>query len=457
MKNRCFILLLMLCASAAASAGPRIASWQTASGAKVLFVRASEIPMADIRVVFDAGSARDGAQWGLAGLTNAMLAEGANGLSAQTISERFDDIGARYGSGALRDMAWVNLRSITETASLEAALSTLAQVLQSPDFPASALERERKRMLTGLKQREQDPGAKAEDAFYSNLYKDHPYGSPTQGSERTLLALKREDVLAFYRRFYSARNAIIAIVGDLDRDRAAAIAEQLASKLPAGTKPPSLPPAPALNQTLEVKVPFKSTQTHVWVGAPGMARGDRTPSRYTWAITAWAVADSYRLYKTIRERRGLSYSVYSYFIPMRVTGPFIAALQTSNAQAGEALHLLVDTVQDYIETGPSAAELDASKKNIQGGFPLRIDSNNEIVEYLVIIGFYNLPLDYLETYVANRVKAVSLAAIRDAYQRRLHPANLVKIIVGPERAESASALPAAPPPPLRHLHGGGTP
>ncbi|MGH8544793.1 MAG: insulinase family protein, partial [Gammaproteobacteria bacterium] len=129
MKHRCFILVLMLCASAAAPAGPRIASWQTASGAKVLFVRASEIPMVDVRVVFDAGSARDGAQWGTAGLTNTMLAEGANGLSGQTISERFDDVGARYGSGALRDMAWVSLRSITEPASLEAALTTLAQVL----------------------------------------------------------------------------------------------------------------------------------------------------------------------------------------------------------------------------------------------------------------------------------------------------------------------------------------
>jgi zinc protease len=457
MRNRCFILLLMLCASAAAPAGPRIASWQTATGAKVLFVRASEIPMADVRVVFDAGSARDGVQWGLAGLTNAMLAEGANGLSGHTISERFDDVGARYGSGALRDMAWVSLRGITEAASLEVALTTLAQVLQSPDFPVSALERERKRMITGLKQREQDPGAKAEDAFYFNLYKDHPYGSPPQGNESTLLALKREDVLRFYRRFYSAPNAIVAIVGDLGRDRAAAIAEQLASKLPPGTKPPPLPPAPALNQTLEVKVPFESTQTHVWVGAPGMARVDPdTFPLYVGNHTLGGGGFVSRLYKTIRERRGLSYSVYSYFIPMRVTGPFIAALQTSNAQAGKALHLLVDTVQDYIETGPSAAELDASKKNIRGGFPLRIDSNSEIVEYLVIIGFYDLPLDYLETYV-DRVKAVSLSEIRDAYQRRLHPANLVKIIVGPERAETASALPAAPPPPRRHLHGGGTP
>ncbi|MGH8513015.1 MAG: M16 family metallopeptidase, partial [Gammaproteobacteria bacterium] len=362
----------------------------------------------------------------------------------------------RYGSGALRDMAWVNLRSITEAVSLEAALATLAQVLQSPDFPASALERERKRMLTGLKQREQDPGAKAEDAFYSNLYKDHPYGSPPQGNERTLLALKREDVLAFYRRFYSARNAIIAIVGDLDQDGAAGIAERLTSKLPAGTKPPPLPPAPTLNQTLEVKVPFESTQTHVWVGAPGMARVD--PDTFPLYVGNHSLGGGgfvSRLYKTIREQRGLSYSVYSYFIPMRVTGPFIAALQTSNAQAAKALDLLVDTVQDYIETGPSAAELEASKKDIQGGFPLRIDSNSEIVEYLVIIGFYNLPLDYLETYV-DRVKAVSLAAIRDAYQRRLHPANLVKIIVGSERPEPASALPAAPPP-ARHLHGGGTP
>ena len=270
------------------------------------------------------------------------------------------------------------------------------------------------------------------------------------------MALQREDVLTFYRRFYGARNAIIGIVGDLDQDRAALIAEQLTSAA-GGDQPRPLPLAPALNQSLEVKVQFESTQTHVWVGAPGMARGD--PDTFPLYVGNHSLGGGgfvSRLYKTIREQRGLSYSVYSYFIPMRVTGPFIAALQTSNAQAAKALDLLVDSLQDYIETGPSAAELEASKKNIQGGFPLRIDSNSEIVEYLVIIGFYNLPLDYLETYV-DRVKAVSLAAIRDAYHRRLHPGNLVKIIVGPERVETVSARPAAPPPPLRHLHGGGTP
>jgi zinc protease len=136
-----------------------------------------------------------------------------------------------------------------------------------------------------------------------------------------------------------------------------------------------------------------------------------------------------RLSDEIREKRGLSYSAYSYLYPMREPGPFILGLQTRNTQADAALKVLRETLKRFVEKGPTEDELIAAKKNISGGFPLRLDSNRDILEYLSVIGFYGLPLDWLETYVPN-VEAVTAESIRDALRRRIKPAEMVTVVVG---------------------------
>jgi zinc protease len=423
---------------------PQIETWNTANGARVYFVRAPELPMVDIRVAFDAGSARDQTRWGLAGLTNGMLAEGAGGLTAQTLSERFEATGAQFNNSSGREMASVGLRSLTESPYLERAVETLGLVLQKPDFPAEALERERKLMLTALKQREQEPAAIAEDRFMGVLYQGHPYGSPPQGSAKTLGALKRDDLLAHYRRYYCGRNAVIGLVGDLTRPQAASIADKLVTVLPEGAAAPPLPPPPDIDKPIEIHVPYPSSQTHIWAGRAGFARLD--PDYFPLYLGNHVLGGGgfiSRLYKEVREKRGLSYSAYSYFQPMRVAGPFIAGLQTSFEQADQALAVMRETLTKFVADGPSATEIEASVKNIAGGFPLRIDSNNEVIEYLILIGFYGLPLDFLDTYV-DRIRAVTLADIGAAFKRRMDPPDLVTVTVGPK----GKPPPGAPAPPL---------
>ena len=131
----------------------------------------------------------------------------------------------------------------------------------------------------------------------------------------------------------------------------------------------------------------------------------------------------------IREKRGLSYSVYSYFMPMREPGLFQLGLQTKNAQAEEALQVLRETLEKFVEEGPTQEQLQAAKQNITGGFPLRISSNSKIVEYLAVIGFYDLPLDYLDTFTG-KVEAVTAEQIRDAFKRRIDPRRMVTVEVG---------------------------
>jgi zinc protease len=145
-----------------------------------------------------------------------------------------------------------------------------------------------------------------------------------------------------------------------------------------------------------------------------------------------------RLFEEIREKRGLSYSAYSYFSPMRFNGPFLAGLQTKSDQVDEALSVLMENINSYIETGPTEEELIASKKNITGGYPLRIDSNSKILSYLVVIAYYKLPLDYLDTFNAN-VEAVTIEQIKDAFNRRVTPDKLVTVMVGSSKDAKKTA------------------
>ena len=195
------------------------------------------------------------------------------------------------------------------------------------------------------------------------------------------------------------RWATVAIVGDLDRTQAEELADLITAELPSAGPAPSLPAVPALDQASLAEITFPSSQTHIYVGQPGMRRGD--PDYFPLYVGNHILGGGglvSRLFREVREERGLSYSVNSRFSPMAQDGPYIFSLQTRNDQTGEALQVLRDTLRDFHDKGPTDDELVAAKKNITGGFPLRIDSNSKIVEYLAMIGFYDLPLDYLETF-----------------------------------------------------------
>lgn len=414
----------------AALANPQIQNWQTSNGARVYFVAAPELPMVDIRVVFDAGSARDGNQPGLALFTSAMLEEGAAGFDADTIARRFEELGAQFSAGAYRDMATVGLRSLSKEAILQPALRTYIQVLSKPDFPTRALARVRKQMLTGLQQEQQQPESIAEKRFYQALYGDHPYASPTDGTIESVKALGKKDLRQFYHRYYVARNAVIAIVGALDEAMAKQLAEEISGGLSAGEAAEELAQPAALAQAATHHVDYPSSQTHILMGQPGIARGDADYfALYVGNHILGGGGFGSRITEEVREKRGLSYSAYSYFAPMRAAGPFVLGLQTRNDSADKALAVLRETLEKFRSEGPTAKELDAAKRNITGGFPLKVDSNSDILGYIAMIGFYGLPLDYLDRFNAN-IEAVSVQQIRDAFQRRVDPARMVTVTVG---------------------------
>jgi len=414
-----------------ADQGPHIQRWHTANGARVYFVAAPGLPMVDVRVVFDAGSARDGDHPGLAHLTNDMLDQGGAGqLDANAVAARFDSLGADFSTSSHRDMAIVKLRSLTEPKLLDPALATAAEVIQHPRFAAKALARERKRALVALRNQEQSLGSLTDKTFFHAVYGDHPYGSNPLGTSASVKGVDRAALQGFYKRYYVGRNAVVAIVGDLGRDEAHRIAERLVGGLPAGHPAPPLPPAPILTHAVKVTRHHPSTQTHILVGQPGMRRGD--PDYFPLYVGNHILGGSgfsSLILQNIRVKHGLAYSAYSYFMPMHVAGPFEMGVQTRTDQADQAYQLLMQTVKTFIAQGPTAEELKHAKENITGGFPLRLDSNRKVAEYLAMIGFYGLPLDYLDRFNA-RVEAVTVTQIKDAFARRVHPDRMATVIVG---------------------------
>jgi zinc protease len=431
MFARALVFLGLFFISAVVSAGPKIQQWTLDNGARVYFVETHELPMLQIRAVFDAGSSRDPAnRAGLARLTSDMLDEGTGELTADDIASRFEGLGAEFSAGIDRDMAGANLRSLSDSTLLDPALDLFSRILSAPSFPAASLERQREQALVALQKDMQLPGAIADKAFYGELYGDHPYAHDPQGDESSVKAITREDLVNFHRTYFVGANAWLVIVGDASKRQARKISERVVGHLPAGHAALPIPLVRTLSAPREKQVAFPATQTHILLGQPGMQRGD--PDYFPLYVGNYILGGGglvSRLSTEVREKRGLSYSVYSYFLPLRKAGPMIIGLQTKNAQRDEALKLVRQVVSDFVDKGPTEEELSAARKHITGGFPLRLDSNGKIAENLAVIAFYGLPLTYLDDFIP-RIEAVTVEQIRNAFRQRVHPDKMVTVIVG---------------------------
>lgn len=425
------VVALWLVAAAAQATLP-IQTWQLDNGAKVLFIENRALPIIDVSVDFPAGYSRDTkAKSGLASMTLYTMRLGAGTLDENAIAERLADTGAQMGTRFDADRAGYNLRTLSSERERNASLELLATVLQEPTFPQAILDREKSRLLAGLKEASSKPESIAERAFYSAVYRDHPYGYRGSGESAAISAFTVQDTQSFYRDFYVSDRAIIAIVGDLAREDADKIARQLTDKLPK-SKGPLAPvvPVASLEKAVARNIQHPAQQSHILVGQTGIKRTD--PDYFPLFVGNYVLGGggfASRMVEEVRQKRGLAYSAYSYFSPLAELGVFQIGLQTRKDQAEEALKVVRETVVRYVAEGPTQAELDAAKQNLIGGFPLRIDSNRKIHDYLGLMGFYGLPLDYLDQFV-KQIDAVTVEQVRDAFRRRVNPDRMVTVVVG---------------------------
>jgi zinc protease len=407
------------------------------SGAQVYVVSSMGIPMVDVQIEFDAGGRRDPqGMAGLASVTSGQLGKGvlaANGrpaLDENQLGEAWADLGASFGASAGDDRMGFSLRSLTYPDLLTKAVALAAQQMSAPAFAAALWQRDAERISASIKEANTKPATIVNRRFNAAVYGTHAYGN-----ELTEESLRRITVDAM-RNFYSAHvracRAKVSIVGAVSQADAVQIATQLLAGLPQSgcDAAPEVPEVQALTAAQDVKVPFNSAQAHVMIGQPGYKRSD--PDFFALLVGNHILGGgsfTSRLTKEVREKRGLSYSVYSYFSPGLHAGAFAIGLQTRPDQAAQAVQVSREVLANFVANGPTQEELKAAKDNLIGGFALRIDSNKKLLDNVANIAWVGLPLDYLTNWT-QRVEKITTADIKAALQRKLQPEKMVTVVVG---------------------------
>ncbi len=426
----CFSIFLIISLPVFAQPVLDIQHWTTANGAQVLFVETHELPMLAIQIAFNAGSARDGEQYGIAQFTNAMLEEGTETLTADQIADAFDDVGAKFSASVSKDMAIVCLHSLTQKKLLSSALNTFADVLTQPTFPEQAFHRVQKQILSAIVEQQQQPLVIANDAFWQELYGSLPYGHSVLGTSQSIQALTPKDLQTFYQNYYVAKNAVVTLVGNVTLKEAKLIIDHVISKLPSGVKAATLPAISISNSAKTKHIDFPSAQTNILIGQIGIARDDQ--DYFSLSVGNFILGQSpltSELFQEVRNKRGLAYSIGSAFASLQTQGPFCIVLQTRTEEAKQAIKVTRKTLARFIKRGPTKKQLDAAKQSIIGRFPLQLASNDGILSVLTVIGFYHLPLDYLDTY-RSKISAVTLEQIRDAFKHHIRLKKMITVTVG---------------------------
>lgn len=404
--------------------------WQTKNGVRVVFYPAKEVPMLDISLAFAAGSAYDGEQFGLSALTTQLLNQGNNGWSADKIAEKIEKNGAQFKADTSRDMVTLSMRTLSRPDALNDAVEALGLIVGEPNFPETAFEREKNQQLMAIKQLQESPEDVANLTFFKALYGQHPYGHPVIGDESHVNAITLKNVRDFYQQFFVGKNAVLVLVGALDSKTAHQVAEELVSKLPEGQEAPPIPKASSLTKNESIHIPFPSSQTMVRIGQLGI---DHHNPYYFPLLVGNNILGGASLVSTfaieLREKRGLTYGIYSQFAPMPGPGPFVITLSTRNNQANTATQLTRDILISFIKNGPTAEKLQATKQYLTGSFPLSLASNRSIADILVKIAFYHLPDNFLDTYI-ERINQVTVQDVKKAFQAQLSPDALLEVTVG---------------------------
>jgi zinc protease len=427
------------------AAGIPIEHWTQPSGVQVFLVQSPAIPMLDLQIDFDAGSRRDPAsQAGLAEVTASMSnkgllggADGAPALDENGLSEAWADLGASFGADASADRMSFSLRTLTYPDLLGKAIQLAARELGEPAFPEKIWLRERETLNAAIREANTRPATVAARAFNTAVYGQHPYGF--EMTEASLARIDIDAMKALHSALIVPCRAKVTLVGAVNRAQADALVTQLFARLQAKTagQAPGVCAAltpvdevAALEQPTEKSIAFESAQAHVLIGQPGYKRND--PDFFSMLVGNYILGGGgfvSRLTIEVREKRGLTYSVYSYFAPGLHSGAFTLGLQTRPDQAKEAVQVATEVVAGFVASGPSEAELKAAKDNLIGGFALRIDSNRKLLDNVANIAWNNLPLNYLDTWT-QQIDKVSVADVKAAFARKLQPAKMVTVVLG---------------------------
>ena len=407
-------------------------------GAQAYLVQTKALPMVDIEISIDAGDRYDPAvKSGLATVAGRLMHYGARSakglLNEAQIADEIADLGANIGVSVSGERATMRIRTLSRQDLRDRAVQLASAMLTAPTYDPKILAREKQRMTTALLEAETKPETVLDRRFRKSVYGNYPLAnSPTVQSIANISAT---DLQQFHKQFYRGDRMIVSIVGDVTKAEAAEIVQGLLQRVPqSGPAIAKLPefersPVEPLSQR-EVTIPFDSQQAHIALGMTAVTRSN--PDYFPLLVGNYVLGGGgfvSRLMSEVREKRGLAYSVFSYFAPGKDAGIFQAGLQTKNDQAALALDVMSSTISQFIVNGPTQSELDAAKANLINGYPLRIDNNRKLLDNVSSIAWNNLPLDTMEVWT-KQVEAVSLEQVKTAFQKHLAMDRMKIVVLG---------------------------
>jgi len=407
-------------------------------GAKAYLVQTKALPMVDIEVSIDAGDRYDPAgKSGLADMAAGLMNYGVRGdkgvLTEAQIADEIADLGANIGLSVGGERAILRIRSLSRKDLRDRAVKLAAAMLSTPTYDAKIVEREKQRTITSLQEAETKPEYVLERRFKKSVYGDYPLADSP--SVKSVAAVSVSDLKQFHQQFYRGDRMIVSIVGDVDRAEASDIVQALLKQIPQSGQPiaklPELQRSPVepLAQR-EIQIPFDSQQAHIAMGMTAVARSN--PDYFPLLVGNYILGGGgfvSRLMSEVREKRGLAYSVFSYFAPGKDNGIFQAGLQTKNDQASQALDVMSSTITQFIADGPTPSELLAAKANLVNGYPLRIDNNRKLLDNVSAIAWNDLPLDTMDIWT-KQVEAVTLEQVKAAFQKYLAMDRMKIVVLG---------------------------
>jgi len=422
------LFLLMACLTDELLAMPPVRKTVLSNGLVILHSEDHSLPFVSLQLLIDGGSRKDTpGQEGLSYLTAKGLLLGTSRHTMAEISEELDFMGASISSSSGRDYSTLGLRSLKKD--LDRSLEILMEELTQPAFPDEEIKREVRKTLAAIQSEEDEPGEVAEKEFRKALFLSSPYAHPVIGTKESLPKITRESIYRFYKDYYHPNNCILVVVGDITSEEVKTKLFPLFEKMPTAEIPQAAFVSSFAKGPETIRVNREITQANIVLGNEGIDRGN--PDFYAVSVMNYILGGggfASRMLKDIRNKRGLAYEVASFFDAAKYPGSFQVVLQTKNASAHEAISLALKQMELIRKETVSNEELDGAKKYLIGSFPMRLDTQDKLANFLAQVQYYGLGLDYAEKY-PSLIKAITKEDVLRVAGKYLHPENYVLVVV----------------------------
>ena len=399
-------------------------------GIEAWLVQEPSVPLIALDFAFRGGADQDPVDKpGVASIATSLLDEGAGEYDSKTFHERIEAKAIQLGFSAGRDHAAGSLRTLS--ANQDEAVELLRLALTAARFDASDVERIREQTLSGLRRETTSPNEIASKRWWSTAFPGHPYGRPVRGSIQSVPTINVSDLKNYMRRVFARDTLKIAIVGDIDAAAAGKLIDKAFGDLPAKGNLVAVPVVAPQGLGQKIAIDLDVPQSVLILGGVGIPRKD--PDFMAAFVVNHVLGGgsfSSRLYREVREVRGLAYSVFSTLIPLDHASLFMTGTATRADRAVETLEVLKSEIHRLAESGPTQDELTKAKSFLTGSYALRFDTSTKIAEQLVQIQLEDLGIDYIDKR-NSLVEAVTMADVKRVAKRLLDGGMLITVVGRP--------------------------